>query len=702
MSENVHTKRKPAEDFLSVKDLWHLCKRNWNWFIISLIVCIAGAAFYLYRTPDLFTREAAILVKEETLGKTKSRNTSGEDFSEMALVQQQTNVSNVVRQLSSLRVLSEVARRMKMGQNERDFLHAAMGLQRRFKASIDNEKSTVINLQFVDNSPERAEEVLETLIRVYNEQWLEERNKVAASTSRFIDERLSVMEKDLGVVDDSISSFKARHRITDLAHVSDVYLQQQSSSEAEILRLNNQKGMAEYVLQILRDKSARDQLLPTNSGLNNMQIERQIADYNDMLLQLKNNRVGTSTQNPRILRQEQQLEEMRQNILTSVSGQIKTIDIQLQKFYDFSGEASSKIASNPAQAKHLVSVEREQKVKESLYLYLLQKKEENEISMTYTSFNTEVVDMPHGSDLPTSPNRMAIWAAACLAGLFLPAFVIFVRENLNTTVRSKQDITRVSNLSVVGEIPFFGEKRSRIPFFRKRTKGGSHHTPIVIEFGKQNWVNEAFRLLRTNLEFMANAENSHNVYIVSSFYASSGKTFVSINLAVVMALKGWRVLLIDGDFRRASASRSLHCPRVGIADYLGGKEVDLESLKVVKKAYPTLHILPVGTIPPNPTELLSSEGMKELIDRVRREYDYVIVDCPPSDNLADSNLMERYADRTLYIVRAGVAERSRIPELEAEVESGRYKHLSIILNAVDPRRLHAYKDYYYYYYGHQN
>ena len=139
-----------------------------------------------------------------------------------------------------------------------------------------------------------------------------------------------------------------------------------------------------------------------------MQIERQIADYNDMLLQLKNNRVGTSTQNPRILRQEQQLEEMRQNILTSVSGQIKTIDIQLQKFYDFSGEASSKIASNPAQAKHLVSVEREQKVKESLYLYLLQKKEENEISMTYTSFNTEVVDMPHGSDLPTSPNHYYI------------------------------------------------------------------------------------------------------------------------------------------------------------------------------------------------------------------------------------------------------------------------------------------------------
>ena len=699
MSENTLAKRKHTEDFLSVQDLWHLCKHHWNWFVVSLVVCITGAAFYLHRTPDLFTREAAILVKEETLGKTKSRNTSGEDFSEMALVQQQTNVSNVVRQLSSLRVLSEVARRMKMGQNERDFLHAAMGLQRRFKASIDNEKSTVINLQFVDNSPERAEEVLETLIRVYNEQWLEERNKVAASTSRFIDERLSVMEKDLGIVDDSISTFKARHRITDLAHVSDIYLQQQSSSESEILRLNNQKGMAEYVLQLLQDKSARNQLLPTNSGLNNIEIERQITNYNATLLQLKNNRASTSAQNPRIQRQEAELEEMRQNILTSVSGQIKTIDIQLQKLYAYNDEASGKIASNPAQAKHLVSVEREQKVKESLYLYLLQKKEENEISMTYTSSNTEVVDMPHGSDLPTAPNRLGIWAAACLAGLFVPAFILFVRENLNTTVRSKHDITRVSNLSVVGEIPFTGKLRKRLPFFSRRRKNHTHHSPIVVEHGKQNWVNEAFRLLRTNLEFMSNADNSNNVYIVSSFYAGSGKTFVSLNLAVVMAVKGWRVLLIDGDFRRASASRSFGGKRLGIADYLGGRTSDIESLLVVKDEYPTLHFLSVGTIPPNPTELLSCNRMKALVERARKEYDYVIIDCPPSDNLADSHLIEGYADRTLYVVRAGVSERSRIPELEAEVEEGRYKHLSLIVNAVDLRRIHAYKDYYYYYYG---
>ena len=433
MSDNQS--RIQLENFMSIQDFWILCRSHYRWFVASVAVALMIAVYYLSTTADVYTREAAVMVKMETTRGTVTQSASGNDFNNMALVQQQTNVPNVLRQYKSLALLTDVVCRLDSLMDKDEAKRAAQSLQGALSVSLDDEQSTIINLKYQDVSPERAEKVLNTIIQVYNDRWINDKRLMANSTARFIDDRLLLIDKELSHVDDSISTFKARHEITNLEQASDLYLQQQTESEAEILKLSNQMHMAQYILDILNDSKSRYKLLPVHTGLESGEAGEQIAQYNALLLKLKNSLEGTSTQNPIIIRQEDQLKEIRQNIIASVSNYIKTLQIQIGTMEGYNADVKEKVVSSPEQAKRLLAVERDQKVKESLYLYLLQKKEENEISMTYTPVPTQIIDMPHGASYPTFPNKKSIVLAALLIGLLLPAVVLFVKESLNTSVR---------------------------------------------------------------------------------------------------------------------------------------------------------------------------------------------------------------------------------------------------------------------------
>lgn len=697
---------RQVEDFLSLQDFWYICRSQAKWFVISITLSVLAAAYYLSSTTDIYTSSAAVMVKEETTRGLVAQN-AGEDFSNMALVQQPTNVPNVLRQYTSLALLTDVAGRLNPKAGSRELIMEAKDIRSRLTVAMDGEKSTVINLKYDDTSPEKAERVLSTIIDAFNVRWLEEKSQMAKSTAAFINDRLGLIENELNQVDDSISTFKTRHKITNLDQVSDLYLKQQTESEAEILKLTNQMYMAQYILDILKDEKLTHQLLPTHTGLANGDAVAMIGQYNQLLLKLKNNLVGTSAQNPIIIRQEAELADVRKNIIATIGNHIKTLQIEIQSLQGYNEEAKEKVSSGPDQAKRLISVERDQKVKESLYLYLLQKKEENEISMTYASMPTQVIDMPNGSQLPTFPNKRSTIMAAILFGLFLPALVIFIKVNLDTTVRNKLDIESRTNIPIVGEIPYY-EKASRFKWlkelmrrFGKRSLKRRRQrppTPLVVEHHSQDVLNEAFRLLRSNLEFMSDTPKHKNVYLVTSMYAGSGKTFVSMNLALALAIKGRQVLFIDGDLRRATATRTFGNRDMGLADYLGEKVDDISQVVYSYEQYPSLHILPVGTTPPNPTELLSSPRMQQLLEEQRPNYDFILVDCPMTETLADASIIEHMVDRTLYVVRAGLFQRRQVTQLDVYVQTGKYKNLSLVLNAIPPveRYTHGYK---YYYYG---
>ena len=567
---------------------------------------------------------------------------------------------------------------------EKDIYVSRSGLQAtarayaaRLSVELNDEKSTVVNLSFQDVCIQRAEDVLNTVIAVYNENWVKDKNQIAVSTSMFINERLGVIEQELGHVDENISSYKSENLLPDVQAAASLYMTQSSETNAQILALNTQLAMARYIRNYLTNATSKNQLLPANSGIENPGIEQQIANYNTTQLRRNDLVANSSEKNPLVVDMDQSLQNMRRAIVSSIDNHIVTLNTQLRTLRQSEQQTTARIAANPTQGKYLLSVERQQKVKEALYLFLLQKREENELSQAFTAYNTRIIMPPTGDMAPTAPVKKKYLMMAFALGLFIPIGIIFVRESLNTKLRGRKDLEALS-LPFAGEIPMAFDKK-------KAKKSKDSLQPIVIKHGSRNIINEAFRVLRTNLEFMLDAgqEGKTNVILFTSFNPGSGKTFLTINTAASLALKGKRVLVIDGDLRRASISHYVGSPHKGLSNYLGKQENDPMQLVVEIPDYELLYILPVGTIPPNPTELLAEPRFGELIEKMRNEFDCIFIDCPPIDIVADTQIIEKHADRTLFVVRAGLLERDMLPELQRAYNEKRYKNMAIILNGTD-------------------
>lgn len=541
--------------------------------------------------------------------------------------------------------------------------------------TLSDEKSTVINLSFKDVCIQRAEDVLNTVIAVYNENWIKDKNQIAVSTSAFISDRLGVIEQELGNVDENISSYKSEHLLPDVQAAASMYMEQSSETNAQILALNTQLSMARYIRNYLTNSTSKNQLLPANSGIESPGIEQQIANYNTAQLRRNDLVANSSETNPLVVDMDQSLENMRHAIITSIDNHITTLNTQLHSLQQSERQTTARIAANPTQGKYLLSVERQQKVKEALYLFLLQKREENELSQAFTAYNTRVITPPSGSMIPTAPIKKNIALVAIALGFLIPVVIIFIRENMNTKVRGRKDLESLS-------VPFVGE----IPLAVSGKKNKTAHNKskeIVIRQGKRDIVNEAFRVLRTNLEFILDAKEDKDrasVTLITSFNPGSGKTFLTMNTAATFAMKGKRALVVDGDLRHGSASAYVGSPKKGLSDYLGKRVNNVEDLIVEKENYPGLYVLPVGTIPPNPTELLAEPRLAELIEKMRSCFDYIIIDCPPVDIVADTQIIEKLADRTVFIVRAGLLERDMLLKLQSDYDAKRFKNMALVLN----------------------
>lgn len=558
--------------------------------------------------------------------------------------------------------------------------------------TLADEKSTVITLSYRDVSTQRAEDVLNTLIAVYNENWMKDKNQIAISTSRFINERLGVIEHELGNVDDNISSYKSEHLLPDVQAASNMYMSQVNEANSQILKLNNQLSMARYIRNYLTDNINKNQLLPANSGIDNANIERQITEYNSRQLQRNSLIANSSEQNPLVIDLDHALASMRKAIVTSIDNQLVTLTTQISNQQKNERQNIARIAANPTQAKYLLSVERQQKVKEALYLFLLQKREENELSQAFTAYNTRIITPPYGNPKPTSPVKKNILAVALALGLLIPVIIIFIKENMDNSVRGKKDLESMT-LPFIGEIPLVYHKKKYQAFHkRKRQK-----LAIVVKEKSRNAVNEAFRVARTNLEFMSGKEHKLQVIMLASINPDSGKTFISMNLATSLAVKGEKVLTIDLDLRKASLSAYINSPRTGISDYLGEKTDTHADIIVKGVNHPNLDILPVGTIPPNPTELLFSERLAQLLEHLRKEYDYILIDCPPAEIVADASIINKLSDMTLFIIRAGLLDRTMLPEIEKLHTEHKYKNMCLVLNGT----LAGYGRYGYHKYGYR-
>ena len=552
----------------------------------------------------------------------------------------------------------------------------------RLTAELSSEDATVIELSYEDVSIPRAEDVLNTVIAAYNEEWIRDKNQITVSTSQFINDRLGVLEHELGDVDADISTYKSANLLPDADKASELYMEQAQETNRQILDLNTRISMARYIRNYLTGGNIRNQLLPVNSGLENPGIEKQIAEYNEEQLRRNNLILNTNDENPLIINIDRSLAEMRSSIVSSIDNLLMSLDTQRKELMRNEQHTTARIAANPDQTKYLQSVGRQQKVKEALYLFLLQKREENELSQAFTPYNMRILTPPSGNLKPVAPEKKRILVLAFLAGLVIPLAVIIIRENMDTTVRGRKDMKKLT-MPFVGEIPLCPDRQGRGKFlFRGKSPFKKKHTEdrrIVVMEGKRDVVNEAFRVLRTNMEFMTGGGTE--ISLLTSYNPGSGKTFLTMNIAMSLTIKGKKVLVIDGDLRHGSLSTFVDSPNAGLSDWLAGRIDTWRS--VIRKTNGMQDgpdVIPVGTIPPNPTELISSSRLEELLAGVRSEYDYVFIDCPPVDIVADVQIFAKLADRTFFVVRAGLLERSMLPELEEIYRQKKFRNMAVILN----------------------
>ena len=558
----------------------------------------------------------------------------------------------------------------------------------RIKVGLADKNADVISLSIDDVSTQRAQDVLNTLIAVYNENWVKDKNRIANSTSVFINDRLRVIEGELAGVDSDISAYKSENMIPDVDAAAKMYMQQGTVLNQQLQDVSNQLYMARYIKDYIGNEANRNQPLPANMGLSSQTIENGITEYNSKLLQ-RNNLVANSGENNVLVKDlDQALASMRGAISRSIDNEILALNTKYDNLQGTARQNTARIAANPNQAKQLLSVERQQTVKQALYLFLLQKREENELSQAFTAYNTRVIKHPISGIRPVAPQSARVMLVAFLLGLMIPAGVIYLIMASDTKVRGRRDLKGLS-------IPFAGE----IPMNTSgRVASGKRKSGLVVMSGARDVVNEAFRVLRTNLEFMLR-DPEHNVVAITSMDPGSGKSFISLNLAACLAIKGKKVLAVDADLRHASLSVRVGSPKAGLSDYLAGRVGEVSDVIVRDQDNQTLDILPAGTIPPNPAELIADPKFAEMVGRLRTRYDVILIDCPPVEIVTDARIINGCVDRTLFVVRAGVFDKALLPDLDALYRREEYRGLCCVLNGTSASKGHYGHYGYYGYYG---
>lgn len=533
------------------------------------------------------------------------------------------------------------------------------------QTSALEDKSTLVKVECRDINIARADAILSMILKVYNETIVEDKNRVASNTAKFIDERIGIISRELGDVEDKLTTFKQQHRIIDFKSNAQTFLEEGSKAKEESIQLEAQLSVVEFVKNYVTDKAKRNELIPNVAGVGDTGVQSQIENYNELMLQ-RNRLAGNSGENsPVVQNMDKNLNAMRSTIAGSIDNYVRTIRLRLSNARQVENKVNQNIESVPQQEKYALDVMRQQSIKETLYTYLLQKREETAMQLAITEANIRVIEAPFGSRAPIAPKRMSFFMIAFTIGFIIPFAYFFLREMWNTGVRGRKDIENATTLPVLGEIPARREEKT--------------DEEIVVSEKKNDRITESFRLLRSNLSFM---NKDAQVLTFTSTMAGEGKSFVSRNFAVMLAAAGKKVILVDTDIRKRTQSKLLGNKRSeGVSTYLSGNSTDIDAL-IVRGHIANVDFLPAGSIPPNPAELLMSERLEKLIDELKSRYDYVILDNVPALVVADAAIVNRVTDVTIYVIRDGVLDRRYLPELEILHQEGKFRNMCVVLNDV--------------------
>ena len=558
-------------------------------------------------------------------------------------------------------------------------MHVARAYCKNLSVEPTSKTTSVAVISLKNSSLQRGQDFIDQLLEMYNRNTNNDKNEIAQKTAEFIDERIGIISKELGSTEANLESFKRDAGITDLTSEAQIALAGNAEYEKKSVENRTQISLVNDLRKYLRGNEY--EVLPSNVGLQDAALIGAIERYNEMLMERKRLLRTSTESNPTIVNLDTSIRAMKANVQATLEGTLQGLMITKESLDREASRYSRRISNAPGQERAYVSIARQQEIKAGLYLMLLQKREENAIALAATANNAKIIDEAIADDIPVSPKRPMIYLIALVLGIGIPVGIIYLVELTKFKIEGRADVKKLTSVPVVGDIPLTDEKND---------KNGS----IAVFENKNNLMSETFRNIRTNLQFML--DNDQKVILVTSTVSGEGKSFVSSNLAISLSLLGKKVVIVGLDIRKPGLNKvfQLSNKERGITQYLSNPETDLMELVQPSDVNKNLFILPGGTVPPNPTELLARNGLDRAIETLKKNFDYVILDTAPIGMVTDTLLIGRIADLSVYVCRADYthkAEYTLINELSFEKK---LPNLCTVINGVDLK-----KRKYGYYYG---
>lgn len=540
---------------------------------------------------------------------------------------------------------------------------AIMILNKCSSGEIDKE-STLVRITCNDTNIERADDILSGLLDAYKQSIIEDKNQIAQSTAAFIDSRIQLIHQELSEVEGQMADFKQNSGLVDIKANSDAFLTQSTTARQRTIQAEMQYSLVQYLVDYLSENSGGKNLIPTMGGISDSGIQSQIAQYNQLMLNRNRLAENASENSPTIKEMDSNLFQMHTTLLASLKGFTNSLKLQLDKAKAEERGLLGTINTVPQKEKQVIDIARQQSIKETLYTFLLNKREETALQLAITEANIRIVEHPFGSGGPVSPRTKVITFLAFMLGLAIPFTFFQMKERLNLTVRGRKDIEACTTIPILGEIP--------------HRKSDISDSEIIVSAQDEDVMGEAFRLLRFNTSFI---NKDARIIMFTSTMPGEGKTFLSRNFAATLGMVGKKVVLVDTDIRKRTQSKlSSRGRSQGLTSYLSGAVDNVLSLIVRQDDACNLDMLPAGITPPNPAELLMSNRLEQCMEELKKHYDYIVVDNVPAQVVADAGIVNRIADLTIYVIREGKIDRRFLPELERLHQEGKFNHLCIVLN----------------------
>ncbi|NND53014.1 MAG: polysaccharide biosynthesis tyrosine autokinase [Flavobacteriaceae bacterium] len=541
----------------------------------------------------------------------------------------------------------------------------------------NNVQSNVLTLTLNENIRIKAQLILDKLIEKYNEDAVQDKEQIVKVTSDFINNRLEIVSNELEQVDLTAEALKKDNRLSDIASQSSIFLQSEKENEAKLITASNQLQLIDYMDGYMNSNDSDSDLLPANIGIADNSVAETTKRYNDLVLQRDRILENSSDKNPVVVNLNNQIRAIKNNLNQSLNNLRSSTQITLNSLNREDARIRSQIFATPKKERQFRDISRQQSIKESLYLYLLEKREETAITLGMSSPNAKIVESAYTSITPISPKKNLVYLAALVLGLFLPIAFIYFMELLDTKVHTKDDVSQFVKAPFIGDIPSSSVKKSR------RIISKVDYSPKA----------EAFRMVRTNLDFMLKSKDDETAKIifVTSTMAQEGKSHTATNLATSWSYSEKKVLLIDTDIRVPKIAEYIGVKnKKGLTDFIGDPKLTIDDILVHVKDNNYLDAIPSGTIPPNPAELLMSDRVKLLIEKVKTKYDYIIVDTAAVGLVTDTLLISQFADLFVYVVSAEKLDKRQLHVAQTMYNERRLPNMTILLNGTSKKNGYGY------------